>query len=88
MSIVSPFTLRLRSRCDPLPPAARTTSPLQGEVGSVPPCAVVIGFVSGLSRLRAVPVRLRSLPLKGSPSRGGVERVRHRLDLSPLIRLP
>ena len=42
------FTLRLSKRPDPLPPAARSTSPLQGEVGSVPRCAVTssVSFVS------------------------------------------
>jgi hypothetical protein len=42
------FTLRLSRRSDPLPPAARSTSPLQEEVGSVPRCAVTssVSFVS------------------------------------------
>ena len=72
-SLASLFTLRLSRRCDPLPPAARSTSPLQGEVGSVPSCAVVIGFVSRLSRLRSVPGRLRALSLKGGgPGRGSI----------------
>ena len=85
------FTLRLSRRPDPLPPAARSTSPLQGEVGSVPRCAVtssVRSFPSAALRSwsAALPppergragegVRIcKAIDVRGRPSKFGVTRV-------------